>query len=313
MACEEKISLLAKIVPTVAEPVQWSKNNDYEPLTMVTTTGTMGDYSVVYISRTFVPNGIEITNTNYWTLFFEGNQAFTDIATRVQSLENEVGQWTTNHPGTTIDETITQIQNLLTTIGENIQSLTTSVGTHETEINSLQQDVTALESDNTTNKNNISSLQTSMTAAEDDISSLQSTVNDNTSDISSLQTAINNKQNKLIFKTPSISASTGTITSYSNHAIFYNDGTNWWVDYYLYANCTTAADGAMGFNVTPLGFLDDNRTISCTIGGLLANISQYMIDSESTTANTIVVNTDKTTATPLEFNIQIHGKCNEPS
>lgn len=52
----------ARYVPLFAEPIEWDKTKQYEPLTIVTSNGNS------YTSRQFVPSGVEITNTAFWAL-----------------------------------------------------------------------------------------------------------------------------------------------------------------------------------------------------------------------------------------------------
>lgn len=52
----------ARYVPLFAEPIEWVKTKQYEPLTIVTNNGNS------YTSRQFVPTGVEITNEEFWAL-----------------------------------------------------------------------------------------------------------------------------------------------------------------------------------------------------------------------------------------------------
>lgn len=52
----------ARYVPLFADPIEWDKTKQYEPLTIVTNNGNS------YTSRQFVPSGIEITNDAFWAL-----------------------------------------------------------------------------------------------------------------------------------------------------------------------------------------------------------------------------------------------------
>lgn len=52
----------ARYVPLFAEPAQWDKTKQYEPLTIVMNEGSS------YTSRQFVPAGIELTNDAFWAL-----------------------------------------------------------------------------------------------------------------------------------------------------------------------------------------------------------------------------------------------------
>lgn len=52
----------ARYVPLFADPIEWDKTKQYEPLTIVTRNGNS------YTSRQFVPTGIELTNEEFWAL-----------------------------------------------------------------------------------------------------------------------------------------------------------------------------------------------------------------------------------------------------
>lgn len=52
----------ARYIPLFAEPIEWDKTKQYEPLTIVSANGNS------YTSRQFVPAGIEITNDAFWAL-----------------------------------------------------------------------------------------------------------------------------------------------------------------------------------------------------------------------------------------------------
>lgn len=50
----------ARYVPLIADPIEWSNQKEYEPLTIVLYKGNS------YTSRQFVPKGIDISNTEFW-------------------------------------------------------------------------------------------------------------------------------------------------------------------------------------------------------------------------------------------------------
>ena len=50
----------ARYVPLIADPIEWSDQKEYEPLTIVTNQGNS------YTSRQFVPKGTPITNEQFW-------------------------------------------------------------------------------------------------------------------------------------------------------------------------------------------------------------------------------------------------------
>lgn len=70
----------ARYVPIFADPIEWSSSNTYEPLTIVTHNGDS------YTSKTFVPTGIDISDTDYWALTAGYNA-------QVEQYREEVKQW----------------------------------------------------------------------------------------------------------------------------------------------------------------------------------------------------------------------------
>lgn len=82
----------ARYVPIFADPVEWSTNFAYEPLTIVTYAGNS------YTSRQYVPKGILINNTEYWvpTGNFNGQLELyrKEVADLSGDLETEIGNRT---------------------------------------------------------------------------------------------------------------------------------------------------------------------------------------------------------------------------
>lgn len=86
MAMREYVG--ARYVPIFADPTQWDITLKYEPLTVVTDNGAS------YVSRRYVPEGIQLTNTDYWILWADYNaqlqQLIEDVNTyngRIEDLE----------------------------------------------------------------------------------------------------------------------------------------------------------------------------------------------------------------------------------
>ena len=84
----------ARYVPLFADPLQWSSANTYEPLTIVVSEGNS------YTSRTYVPVGIDISNTDYWALTGNYNaqveqyrQEVTRYQTAVDQYQEDVEQY----------------------------------------------------------------------------------------------------------------------------------------------------------------------------------------------------------------------------
>ena len=52
----------ARYVPIFADPIEWTGDSAYEPLTIATHEGNS------YTSRQFVPKGVDISNGKFWAL-----------------------------------------------------------------------------------------------------------------------------------------------------------------------------------------------------------------------------------------------------
>lgn len=70
----------ARYIPIFADPIEWNSKTTYEPLTIVTYKGDS------YTSKTFVPTGIDITDTDYWAKTAGYNA-------QVEQYREEVKQW----------------------------------------------------------------------------------------------------------------------------------------------------------------------------------------------------------------------------
>lgn len=76
----------ARYVPKFADPTEWSNQQTYEPLTIVTYQGNS------YTSKTFVPVGIDILNTTYWAETGAYNAQVEAYRQQVIALQNTVEQ-----------------------------------------------------------------------------------------------------------------------------------------------------------------------------------------------------------------------------
>lgn len=74
----------ARYVPLFAEPIEWDKKKQYEPLTIVTNSGNS------YTSRQFVPTGIEITNEEFWALTGNYNAQIEQYRNEVTTYDNRI-------------------------------------------------------------------------------------------------------------------------------------------------------------------------------------------------------------------------------
>ena len=70
----------ARYIPLFADPIDWDIDTNYEPLTVVMNEGTS------YVSKQYVPSGIQITNENYWI-------AWADYNAQIEAYRAEVAQY----------------------------------------------------------------------------------------------------------------------------------------------------------------------------------------------------------------------------
>lgn len=74
----------ARYVPKFADPIAWDSTKQYEPLTIVTYQGNS------FTSRQYVPEGIEITNSDYWVQTGNYNAQIEGYRNEVYQLQNTV-------------------------------------------------------------------------------------------------------------------------------------------------------------------------------------------------------------------------------
>lgn len=125
--CDKKIYIGAKYIVTVPANPEWSNSNEYEPLTMVTTGSTASsasDYKV-YISRQYVPAGIDILNTTYWSLFWEGDAAYVALNNRLTQAESDISSLESQLETALGD--IGDINTSLSTVQSNVKELQSAI------------------------------------------------------------------------------------------------------------------------------------------------------------------------------------------
>lgn len=74
----------ARYVPVFADPIEWSENTKYEPLTIVTYNGNS------YTSRTFPPVGTVPTNETYWAMTGNYNAQIEQYKQETQEVKEEL-------------------------------------------------------------------------------------------------------------------------------------------------------------------------------------------------------------------------------
>ena len=91
-------NFVALNVVKYADPIQWSITRQYEKNTIVIDTAT----GKAYVSVDAVPSGVDINNTDYWTIVFDLEELFDKIQQNYsENVEDgdtstndyEVGQW----------------------------------------------------------------------------------------------------------------------------------------------------------------------------------------------------------------------------
>lgn len=90
----------ARYVPVFADPIQWDSTLKYEPLTVVTNEGAS------YVSRRYVPEGIQLDNTDYWVLWADFNAQLQHYINVVEAFDGRIDDLEDNFPITSA-----QIQN----------------------------------------------------------------------------------------------------------------------------------------------------------------------------------------------------------
>lgn len=143
----------ARYVPLFAEPIEWDKTKQYEPLTIVTHEGNS------YTSRQFVPTGIEITNEAFWALTGNYNAQIEKYRKEVTAYDGRIttAQGTADVAKTTAYAANTAAAEASTAAGNAAAAVAeekTRAEAKETEIQALAE----------TNENGISNLDSQMAA-----------------------------------------------------------------------------------------------------------------------------------------------------
>ena len=163
----------ARYVPVLADPLEWSSANAYEPLTIVTYQGDS------YTSRQFVPAGVAITNTDFWAQSGNYNaqiesyrQEVARIAALLDDIEGDVSDAKTaannalaylgtgwsdvdtvraainelNQAIGTLPAGVTDIGSALTSIGEEFTTLDGTIDGINDDIDALETTLTGFDS-----------------------------------------------------------------------------------------------------------------------------------------------------------------------
>lgn len=136
----------ARYIPLFAEPIEWDKTKQYEPLTIVTHEGNS------YTSRQFVPTGIEITNEEFWALTGNYNAQIEQYRKEVTAYNGRI---------TTAQETADSAATAATAANQSADAATAAVAAEKTRAEAKESEIQSLAE---TNETNIAHLDKQMAA-----------------------------------------------------------------------------------------------------------------------------------------------------
>lgn len=205
----------ARYVPLFAEPIEWDKTKQYEPLTIVTNNGNS------YTSRQFVPTGVEITNEDFWALTGNYNAQIEQYRKEVTAYDGRIttAQDTADSAKTSADSAnaaVTAESNRAKAKEAEIQSI---AETNETNISTLDAQMAGTQGSTLLTKINDESNRAK--EKEGELESSVTTINgqmSGTSD-SGLLTKIENVTAKFPVKSTDISDGAVTASKLSNDAM----------------------------------------------------------------------------------------------
>lgn len=164
----------ARYVPLFAEPAQWDKTKQYEPLTIVL------DHGNSYTSRQFVPVGIELTNDAFWALTGNYNAQVEQYRQEVTAYDDRIttAQTTADGAATKATEADTKATNANAAIAAEVTRATGK----EAEIQSLAE----------TNETDIAQLDAQMAATSPSelLNRINKEVSDRTAAVSGIETSL---------------------------------------------------------------------------------------------------------------------------
>ena len=139
MAVREYIG--ARYIPIFATDAEWSSANTYEPLTVVTYEGCS------YVSRQYVPAGIDLDNGDYWVLWADFNAQVEAYREEVQTFDGRIDALEDGLPVSDFDSenTVSDALDTIETAVANLADLLPS--TDFTDVNTVKAAIDALSGD----------------------------------------------------------------------------------------------------------------------------------------------------------------------
>lgn len=194
----------ARYVPVFADPTQWDITLKYEPLTVVTDNGAS------YVSRRYVPEGIQLENTDYWILWADYNAQLQELIEDVNTYNGRIESIEEALPITDFDD---------------VNTVTAGISALDTRIDDIEAALPIADFDDVnTVAAGISALDTRIDALEDalpitgfdDVNTVDARFDSAESDISTLQSDMLKKVN-----VAGTELSEGRIGSYSSGSDHY--------------------------------------------------------------------------------------------
>ena len=106
----------ARYVPLFADPIEWDNTQEYEPLTVVMNNGSS------YVSRQWVPVGIDIENTDYWLLWADYNAQIAQYRAEVQAYDGRISTLEDELPSSDFSSSAT-VKDAIDAVSTSVDSL----------------------------------------------------------------------------------------------------------------------------------------------------------------------------------------------
>lgn len=186
----------ARYVPVFANPLEWSPELTYEPMTIVTYNNNS------YTSRVPVPAGVLPTNDAYWAMTGQFNAQLADLSGKIDGWDEQIAEntETAKNAETTaqnaldlVNQSTADYQTIKATVEQHTTEIADVKSTAETNADNIASNEAAIKQNETniaTNTGDISTLKAQVKTASDSIGQLQTDVQQNTQDIQANTAAI---------------------------------------------------------------------------------------------------------------------------
>ena len=176
----------AKYLTTFASPILWDINTNYEPFTIV-----QDEQENSYISKGYVPAGIELTDAKYWALIYQFNTQIKNISDRVTIVEGDITALESKTDQTNTDLTaltarVSTAEGDITALESKTDQTNTDLTALTARVSTAEGDITALESKTDQTNTDLTALTARVSTAEGDITALESKTDQTNTDLTAL-------------------------------------------------------------------------------------------------------------------------------